>query len=131
MQCKFISRTLQVHYEKYNQKFGSDGLHESLTWDEVAVEVDKFKEDFIFADIFETEVKEKSMMDWMTYLPIHKFEPRHFESSLGESSALGKAAMNIGKSSKDGEVKNIEVRQVENEINEERDTEVENGSEKS
>ena len=36
--------------------------------------MEKFKEEFIFSDIVQTEVKEKSMLKWMMeVLPMHTF----------------------------------------------------------
>ena len=64
----------QVHYGKYNKRFGSDGIHEPLSWETSAEAVEKFKQERVFDEIISTEVKEKSMMDWMANLPIHTFE---------------------------------------------------------
>ena len=51
---------LQVHYDKYNQRFGKDGIHDPLDWSEVGSEVTAFKEKFIFPTIVDTEIQEKS-----------------------------------------------------------------------
>lgn len=83
----------QIHYDKYNQRFGSDGIHDPLEWveGEVADRVETFKEEMIFSDIIDVELKEKSMFEWMANLPIHTFEPRHFESSERKREPLGAA----------------------------------------
>jgi tRNA pseudouridine38-40 synthase len=81
----------EVHYDKYNQRFGEDGIHKPLSWDHVSDSVERFKEDMIQADIISTEKSERSMLEWMKCLPIHTFEPRHFESSEKEVSPLKEA----------------------------------------
>jgi tRNA pseudouridine38-40 synthase len=82
---------------RYNKRFGSDGLHEALSWEKQQDAVDRFKEDFIFSDIVRTEVTTRSMFEWMAVLPQHKFEPRHFESDSAPRSPLAKALRNLGK----------------------------------
>lgn len=87
----------QVHYEKYNSRFGKDGIHEPLDWTSVADEVERFKQDYVIGDIVREEKQEQSMLKWMECLPIHTFEPRHFESSASEKGPLKKAEMLLGK----------------------------------
>ena len=41
------------------------------------------------------EVKEKSMFECMTNLPIHTFEPRHFESDERSREPLGAAMRKV------------------------------------
>ncbi|KAJ4448987.1 hypothetical protein ANN_00379 [Periplaneta americana] len=50
----------EVHYDRYNQRFGKDGIHEPLDWEEVEADVKAFKEKFIFPTIIESEIEEKS-----------------------------------------------------------------------
>lgn len=50
----------QVHYDRYNTRFGHDGIHEKLTWDEYEEEIADFKRKYIDSVITETEQKEKS-----------------------------------------------------------------------
>ncbi len=71
-----------MHYDKYNKRFGSDGMHEPLTWDECAEQVERFKEDIIFADMVETEAETRSMLEWLQFMHIHTFQPRHFEQEV-------------------------------------------------
>jgi len=86
----------QIHYDRYNKRFAGDGIHEGLDWEGQMDAVEKFKEDFIFSDIIETEKKEKSMMTWMgEVLPMHTFTPRHFESEDKEHSAVRNASFKI------------------------------------
>lgn len=66
----------QVHYDRYNNRYGTDGIHETLEW--VAVE-DKVKEFFdskIVPKIVETEIAEKSMATWLETLPNHSYDVR-------------------------------------------------------
>jgi len=68
------------HYERYNKRFGSDGIHESLTWENEENEIENFKENFIFSEMIQGE-KEHSMFNWLKCLPMHGFVQRHFENS--------------------------------------------------
>ena len=72
---------------RYDKKFGQDGTHEPLTWDECADAVERFKDDVIFADMSETEAESKSMMDWLKFLHMHTFTPRHFEKEVSSPQA--------------------------------------------
>ncbi|MGH0163700.1 UNVERIFIED_CONTAM: hypothetical protein FKN15_048536 [Acipenser sinensis] len=64
----------RVHFEKYNMRFGSDGLHEPLDWLEEEDRIAAFKEQHIYPTIIHTEIEEKSMVNWLGTLPIHDFE---------------------------------------------------------
>jgi len=64
----------KLHYSKYNKKFGTDGVHEPIVWDEYKEQVDNFKESFIFSTIYETEKAEQSMLKWLGTLHLHHFE---------------------------------------------------------
>lgn len=64
----------KVHFDRYNKRFGGDGLHERLEWVEQEEAVQAFKEAFIYPTIVETERQEGSMLSWMNTLPIHDFE---------------------------------------------------------
>eukprot|EP00096_Caligus_rogercresseyi_P010752 TRINITY_DN4010_c0_g2_i1.p1 TRINITY_DN4010_c0_g2~~TRINITY_DN4010_c0_g2_i1.p1 ORF type:complete len:372 (-),score=101.70 TRINITY_DN4010_c0_g2_i1:468-1583(-) len=81
----------EVHYDRYNFRFGKDGMHEALSWEAFEESVETFKEDYIFADIIQTETETKSMLTWMENLVLHKFEPRHFEKDEKQNSPLEKA----------------------------------------
>jgi len=92
----------QIHYDRYNKRFAGDGVHEGLGWEGQFDAVEKFKEEFIFSDIIETEVKEKSMLNWMgEVLPIHTFTPRHFESDIKEPSPMRNAFLKVGQDNKE------------------------------
>lgn len=63
----------RVHFEKYNRRFGNDGLHEPLEWTEEEEKIAVFKEQYIYPTIINTEREEKSMVNWLNTLPIHDF----------------------------------------------------------
>ena len=54
--------TIQVHYDQYNQRFGSGGhnTHENIEWSAVESQLAAFTDKFIHPDIVRTEVEEKS-----------------------------------------------------------------------
>ncbi|XP_065352616.1 pseudouridylate synthase 1 homolog [Cloeon dipterum] len=66
----------EVHYDRYNRKFGKDGVHETLTWEAEEEAVQKFKEEFILPTIYEGERNGKSMMNWIVTLPLHTFDDK-------------------------------------------------------
>ncbi|XP_031193229.1 tRNA pseudouridine synthase A isoform X4 [Mastomys coucha] len=63
----------RVHFESYNQRFGSDGLHEPLDWTQEEGKVTAFKEQYIYPTIVSTERDERSMAQWLNTLPMHNF----------------------------------------------------------
>ncbi|XP_056636243.1 pseudouridylate synthase 1 homolog isoform X1 [Diorhabda sublineata] len=54
-----------VHYDRYNYRYGTDGIHEKLTWEEVEDRVAEFKEKYIFPTIINKEIEEESMLWWL------------------------------------------------------------------
>lgn len=66
----------QVHYEKYNARYGEDGIHEPLTWEKEEPEIKEFISKYIYSTIFETELKEKSMVTWLLTLGLHSYDVR-------------------------------------------------------
>lgn len=64
----------RVHFDRYNKRFGGDGLHERLEWEHEEEAIKAFKEAHIYPTIVETESQEGSMISWMSTLPIHDFE---------------------------------------------------------
>lgn len=54
-----------VHYDRYNFRYGEDGMHDKMTWDEEEKAVDEFKEKFIYPTIIDTELKEQQMVQWV------------------------------------------------------------------
>lgn len=66
----------EVHYEWYNKKYGGDGVHEALIWDEYQELINDFKTNQIQYNIAVTEKCEKSMLQWLETLPYHTFDIR-------------------------------------------------------
>lgn len=63
----------EVHFEKYNRKFGGDGHHEPIEWSAEADKIDDFKNEHIYPVIVNTEIKEKSMLSWLGTLNLHSY----------------------------------------------------------
>jgi len=92
----------EVHYERYNTKFGGDGLHQALLWTEYQNEIQEFKEKFIYSTILEGEKNEKSMMNWLSTLIWHTYGERDDSapdepppSSSLPLTMLGRAALQL------------------------------------
>lgn len=66
----------EVHYDRYNVKYGSDGMHEKLEWDAEEGKIQKFFDEQIFPTIVNTEMTEKSMMNWLETLPLHNYDDK-------------------------------------------------------
>ncbi|CAG9856803.1 unnamed protein product [Phyllotreta striolata] len=70
-----------VHYDRYNHRYGSDGIHEAITWEECEDQVKEFKEKYIFPTIIETEIKEEPMIYWLhNKLARHAYDKEENES---------------------------------------------------
>lgn len=70
----------QVHYDRYNARYGN--THDKLDWLETEEEVTEFKEKYIYPTIVETEIKEKSMMLWLETLPRHSYSVRNDDNNV-------------------------------------------------
>ncbi|XP_014275888.1 pseudouridylate synthase 1 homolog [Halyomorpha halys] len=66
----------EVHYDRYNQRFGNDGIHEPIEWSEVENKLEEFKKKFILPTIVKAEKEDKSMLVWLNSLPLHSFDVR-------------------------------------------------------
>lgn len=66
----------QVHYDRYNKRYGEDGIHETLDWNAVEDKVKEFFDSKILPKIVETELAEKSMETWLETLPKHSYDVR-------------------------------------------------------
>ncbi|CAF3444549.1 unnamed protein product [Rotaria sp. Silwood1] len=60
----------KLHYDRYDKKFGKDGQHEALTWEQAETEITKFKEDVIVPHIIKKEITDKSMFSWLFFGPM-------------------------------------------------------------
>ena len=63
----------EVHYDRYNIRYGGDGTHEAIVWPELNEQVDEFKRLEILPNVYAGEKKEFSMMKWLQSLPIHTY----------------------------------------------------------
>lgn len=81
-----------VHYERYNQKFGGKGIHENLSWSQWSEEIFQFKEKHIYPLMVQTEKDEKSMLNWLPNLVLHTFEERRNDEN---NTKLGEAMYSV------------------------------------
>ena len=51
---------LQVHFDRYNKRYASDGSHEALQWDEHREKIEVFKREHVHQNIIDTEINEMS-----------------------------------------------------------------------
>uniref|UniRef100_A0A8C0T901 Pseudouridylate synthase 1 homolog n=1 Tax=Canis lupus familiaris TaxID=9615 RepID=A0A8C0T901_CANLF len=84
----------RVHFEKYNQRFGNDGLHEPLDWTREEAGVTAFKEQHIYPTIISTERHERSMAQWLSTLPVHDFNATA-HMAVGAGTKVGAVAMGL------------------------------------
>ncbi|XP_071476772.1 pseudouridylate synthase 1 homolog [Diadema antillarum] len=80
-----------VHYDCYNKRWGNDGLHEPLTFDECRNAIEEFKHKHIYPNIIVREKYNKSMFQWLSTLPLHSYDV------VGTHSALRQAHMEMKK----------------------------------
>ncbi|BES98933.1 tRNA pseudouridine synthase [Nesidiocoris tenuis] len=66
----------EVHYDRYNQRYGSDGMHDSIEWSNEKEFLDEFKRKHILSSIVQTEKEENSMITWLESLSMHTFDVR-------------------------------------------------------
>lgn len=81
----------RVHFEKYNQRFGCDGLHEPLDWAREEAEVTAFKEQHIYPTIISTEHHKRSMALRLSTLLMHDFSATA-HAAAGPSAKVGLGA---------------------------------------
>lgn len=66
----------QVHYDRYNERYAADGIHEALSWEREEPTIQGFFDTFIMPTIVETEVRDASMVNWMQTLSLHTYAER-------------------------------------------------------
>lgn len=66
----------QVHYDRYNERYASDGIHDALAWNEEEPTIQAFFDTSIMPTIVETEVREASMANWLQTLALHSYDVR-------------------------------------------------------
>ncbi|XP_017101836.2 pseudouridylate synthase 1 homolog isoform X1 [Drosophila bipectinata] len=69
-----------VHYERYNDRYGKDGIHNPLTWEKQEKQVQEFIEKEIFSQIYKTEAEQRNMLDWLGTLHYHSYDTRRDEA---------------------------------------------------
>ncbi|XP_059613533.1 pseudouridylate synthase 1 homolog [Phlebotomus argentipes] len=70
-----------LHYDRYNKRYGNDGIHSPLLWDEYEEEIQKFIREEVYPIITETEIKEKPFLEWLEYLSEHDFSGKSPEEN--------------------------------------------------
>ena len=85
-----------VHYDKYNQKFGGDGIHEPISWSRWSHRVSEFRDQVIYPVMTATEKEERVMMSWLETLPLHTYETRKHGENQPERTPAGKARLMAG-----------------------------------
>jgi len=85
-----------VHYERYDKRYGTDGMHETLTWESVEDKVKKFCDEQIFPVITKAEKEDKSMLEWMATLPYHTYDVRE-HGAVPKMTAIGNAWIQVEK----------------------------------
>uniref|UniRef100_A0A336LXT1 Pseudouridylate synthase 1 homolog n=1 Tax=Culicoides sonorensis TaxID=179676 RepID=A0A336LXT1_CULSO len=66
----------QPHYDRYNKRYGDDGIHEKLLFEDIKEKVEEFAEKNILPTIIDTEISQKSMLEFVVNLHKHTYEPR-------------------------------------------------------
>jgi len=77
----------KLHYDTYNRKFGNDGLHKPLDWDDYKDEMETFKLEQVFANIARTEIEAMEMKAWLETLPIHSYDVKSGREIIAENAA--------------------------------------------
>lgn len=71
----------RVHYERYNKKYGSDGMHQALDFKEEDALCEDFYSNSIVSTIIETELKDREMLAWVKGLNHHSFTGEDAETT--------------------------------------------------
>lgn len=61
----------RLHFDQYSNMYKD---HDPLTFEEFDDDVEKFRREQIYPFIVETEIRERSMVEWLEYLCIHLFD---------------------------------------------------------
>lgn len=81
----------KLHYDKYNRKYGKDGIHKPIEWPELEEEIEAFKHEYIFSNIVRKELTKNSMFVWLTKMCICHFgilDPKYMR---GAYTGVGRA----------------------------------------
>jgi tRNA pseudouridine38-40 synthase len=107
-----------VHYDRYNKKFGGDGMHERLEWKKWSEKVHDFKHKFIYPVMMRTEKEEKSMLKWLECLPLHTYSKREcgpsgiIEYNPEPRTVIGQAMNKLGKYSEKAKLQKQEEEEI-------------------
>lgn len=63
----------EVHFDRYNKRYGGDGQHSPIEWNQENDAIEKFKNEKIYPVVVETEINDKSMMKWLNTLSLHSY----------------------------------------------------------
>jgi tRNA pseudouridine38-40 synthase len=77
-----------VHYDRYNKRYGGDGVHAALTYEAADEKVEEFFQKKIVTTIIDTELRDKSMENWVKKLKHHSFTNEPEEDKEDESGNL-------------------------------------------
>ena len=66
----------QVHYDQYNERYGQDGIHDAISWDDLEPTIKEFRAQFIHPVIINTEINEGPMTKWLDTLLYHTYDDR-------------------------------------------------------
>lgn len=66
----------EVHYDRYNLRYGRDGIHQPLEWSDCEDKIEAFRQKFIIPVVLNVEKTEKSMISWLETLHLHTFDVR-------------------------------------------------------
>jgi tRNA pseudouridine38-40 synthase len=73
-----------VHYTRYNERYGADGEHEILNWEKEDEAVEEFFRTNIMSTIIETELRDEPMKRWIGRLKIHEYEKTEAEKESSD-----------------------------------------------
>lgn len=82
----------KVHYDRYNERYGKDGFHENLVWDEFESSIQEFREKFIQPKIVESELADRPMLTWLTTLELHSYHEREGQDEDNADEADGNSS---------------------------------------
>lgn len=63
----------EVHFDRYNKRYGGDGQHSPIEWNDENDAIEQFKDEKIYPIVVETEMREKSMLQWLNTLSLHSY----------------------------------------------------------
>lgn len=83
-----------VHYPRYNERYGSDGVHEQLLFEEEDEAIEEFFRDNIMKTIIETELRDNPMSNWTDRLRRHSYDFTLKEGQDAEKETSDKEGYN-------------------------------------